>query len=226
MSTALSFEVFGKPVTQGSKAWALWRVAVSEAALSSVRAAGWQRVEGPVVVEVAFTFDRPRKALRSGKYWQVTRSSGVVDHLVRVVIESFTAAGVWRDASNVVDVRATKLTVGDEGALHIPGARIRVVPVPVPAVGSCDPPSQADEDRARHHDEGQAVALDPAAGVPDGRPGAAVQGARDGVDEWFEQGVDGFGKPRDVGHERSSVRSPQDLSRKSASSGASREEVA
>jgi Holliday junction resolvase RusA-like endonuclease len=106
MSAALSFEVVGKPVTQGSKEWA--------------------RVEGPVVVEVAFTFDRPRKALRSGKYWQVTRSSGVVDHLVRVVIESFTAAGVWRDASNVVDVRATKLTVGDEGALSVPGARIVV----------------------------------------------------------------------------------------------------
>jgi hypothetical protein len=32
VSAALSFEVFGKPVTQGSKAWALWRVAVSEAA--------------------------------------------------------------------------------------------------------------------------------------------------------------------------------------------------
>jgi hypothetical protein len=80
----------------------------------------------PSGAAVANFFDRPRKALRSGKYWQVTRSSGVVDHLVRVVIESFTAAGVWRDASNVVDVRATKLTVGDEGALSASGARIVV----------------------------------------------------------------------------------------------------
>lgn len=125
--------VFGKPVTQGSKVrtrWSVrddnaerlrpWREAVKQAALDVV--AGAARLEGPVSVEVVFTFDPPKSAPKSRRCWPITRSSGDVDKLVRAVFDALTDAGVWRDDSQVVRLAAEKAHVGDDGALHIPGA--------------------------------------------------------------------------------------------------------
>lgn len=129
--------VFGKPVTQGSKVrtrWSVrddnaerlrpWREAVKQAALGAL--AGADRLEGPVSVAVVFTFDRPKSAPKSRPCWPVTRSSGDVDKLQRAIFDALTDAGVWRDDSQVIDVRARKVHVGDDGALHIPGAMVTV----------------------------------------------------------------------------------------------------
>ena len=82
--------VYGKPVTQGSKTrtrWGMrddngerlrpWREAVKTAALDAL--AGAPRLEGPVDVDVVFTFDRPKSAPKSRPCRPVTRSSGDVD---------------------------------------------------------------------------------------------------------------------------------------------------
>ena len=55
-----------------------------------------------------------------------TRGSGDVDKLARAVLDALTDAGVWKDDSQVVDLRARKAWVGDEGALSKPGAVIVV----------------------------------------------------------------------------------------------------
>lgn len=137
MADALVVTVFGKPVTQGSKTrtkWGIrddnadrlrpWREAVKQAALDAL--AGRARLEGPVAVEVVFTFDRPKSAPKSRPCWPITRSSGDLDKLQRALFDALTDAGVWRDDSQVIDVRARKVHVGDEGALRIPGAVVAV----------------------------------------------------------------------------------------------------
>jgi hypothetical protein len=124
-----------------------WREAVKQAALDAVGAADptlhpaedlhsvegypsggypWRRLEGPVSVDVVFTFDRPKSAPKSRSCWPITRSSGDVDKLVRAVHDALVDAGVMRDDSQVVRLVAEKLHVGDEGALHIPGAVVTV----------------------------------------------------------------------------------------------------
>lgn len=136
-SEALVITVYGKPVTQGSKVrtrWSVrddnaerlrpWREAVKQAALDALD--GRERLEGPVSVAVTFTFDRPKSAPKSRPCWPITRSSGDVDKLQRAVFDALTDAGVWRDDSQVVRVTADKVHVGDDGALHIPGAVVTV----------------------------------------------------------------------------------------------------
>jgi crossover junction endodeoxyribonuclease RusA len=137
VAEALVVTVFGKPVTQGSKVrtrWSMrddnaerlrpWREAVKQAALDAL--AGAYRLEGPVAVDVLFTFNPPKSAPKSRPCWPITRSSGDVDKLQRAIFDALTDAGVWRDDSQVVDVRARKVHVGDDGALHIPGAVVIV----------------------------------------------------------------------------------------------------
>jgi Holliday junction resolvase RusA-like endonuclease len=137
VAEALVVTVFGKPVTQGSKTrtkWGIrddnadrlrpWREAVKQAALDALNAR--DRLEGPVLVDVVFTFDRPKSAPKSRPCWPITRSSGDLDKLQRALFDALTDAGVWRDDSQVVDVRARKVHVGDDGALRIPGAVVTV----------------------------------------------------------------------------------------------------
>jgi Holliday junction resolvase RusA-like endonuclease len=137
VAEALVVTVYGKPVTQGSKTrtkWGIrddnadrlrpWREAVKQAALDVVPMTG--RIEGPVSVQVVFTFDRPKSAPKSRPCWPITRSSGDLDKLQRALFDALTDAGVWRDDSQVIDVRARKVHVGDDGALHIPGAVVTV----------------------------------------------------------------------------------------------------
>jgi Holliday junction resolvase RusA-like endonuclease len=134
--------VFGRPVTQGSKTRTRygmrddngvrlrpWREAVKTAALDALGgpdSTTWQRLDGPVSVSAAFTFDRPKSAPKSRQCWPTTRSSGDLDKLVRAVFDALTDAGVWRDDSQVVEVSAAKLHVGDSGGLRIPGVVLTV----------------------------------------------------------------------------------------------------
>lgn len=139
VANRLVVTVYGKPVTQGAirslgkgrpsvhaNATTLrpWREAVKHAALDAL--AGRQRLEGPAAVEVVFTFDPPKSAPKTRRTWPITRSSGDVDKLQRAIFDALTDAGVWRDDSQVVAVRAEKVHVGDPGALHIPGVVVSV----------------------------------------------------------------------------------------------------
>ena len=135
---ALSITVYGRPAPQGSKRHvgrgvlveqskrvAPWREAVKHAALAA--AEGHDRIEGPIAVEICFTFDRPKSAPKRRRVWPTTRTSGDVDKLQRAVFDALTDAGIWRDDAQVVDVRARKVHTGDPDApLQVPGAVIRV----------------------------------------------------------------------------------------------------
>ncbi|MBX6386531.1 MAG: RusA family crossover junction endodeoxyribonuclease [Microbispora sp.] len=132
--------VHGVPAPQGSKRHigrgalieqskrvAPWREAVKHAALAAAHPTGFRRLEGPVRCDITFVFDKPKSAPKRRRTWPITRSSGDVDKLQRAVFDALTDAGVMRDDSQVVDVRARKVHTGDPDApLQVPGAVIRV----------------------------------------------------------------------------------------------------
>ncbi len=110
----LTVVAYGRPRPQGSKVrnryggvrddnaekLRPWRQSVAYAALQALD--GRPRIEGPVAVDVCFTFDRPKSAPRSRRVWPITRSSGDLDKLLRAVLDAMTDAGAWRDDSQVV----------------------------------------------------------------------------------------------------------------------------
>jgi Holliday junction resolvase RusA-like endonuclease len=122
---ALVVTVYGRPVTQGgirslgkgrpsvhgnTHRLKPWRESVKQAAFDAL--ADRARLDGPATVDVVFTFDRPKSAPKSRPCWPITHSSGDLDKLVRAIFDALTDAGVWRDDSQVVDVRARKVRVG------------------------------------------------------------------------------------------------------------------
>ncbi|MCW2720491.1 RusA family crossover junction endodeoxyribonuclease [Pseudonocardia sp.] len=139
----LVITVLGRPAPQGSKHATLhkqsgrivtmesskrvkpWREAVKEATTDAIEAAGHQRLEGPVTVEIAFCFDPPKSAPKRRKIWPTTRTSGDLDKLQRAAFDALTDAGAFRDDSQVVHVTADKWHTDDpDSPLSIPGAVI------------------------------------------------------------------------------------------------------
>lgn len=142
----LTFRVHGTPATKGSlkpvprgKHIALieshttskpWREAVKWAALQAIvdregTGAPFATLSGPIVVEVVFTFAKPKSAPKTRRTWPITRKSGDVDKLLRNVFDALADAAVFGDDSQVVATRATKAYVGDpESGLTGPGAEI------------------------------------------------------------------------------------------------------
>ncbi|KAB8196227.1 RusA family crossover junction endodeoxyribonuclease [Nonomuraea phyllanthi] len=127
--------VFGTPAPQGSKRHVgkgvlvesstrlrPWREAVKQAALD-VRE---QTLQGPLSVEIAFTFNKPKSAPKTKVTYPVTRSSGDLDKLCRAVLDALTDAGIMRDDSQVIELIAAKGYAGEDGELDIPGAVIEV----------------------------------------------------------------------------------------------------
>lgn len=151
MNKPLLITVIGKPAPQGSKRFVgngrmiesskrvkPWREAVKEAALDALELCASQtygdpaaavllRLDGPVAVEIAFCFDKPKSAPKRRRTWPVTRSSGDLDKNIRACFDALTEAGAFRDDSQVVTVLAHKYFTDDPGApLSIPGAVIAV----------------------------------------------------------------------------------------------------
>lgn len=154
---AIEIVVYGKPAPQGSKHATLhkqsrrivtmesskrvkpWREAVKYASLHHIGqlaagccgSAACHRLDGPVRVEIAFCFDKPKSAPKTRTTWPVTRTSGDVDKLQRSTFDALTDAGVIRDDSQVIDVHARKLYTDDPACpLSLPGAVIHVQEVP------------------------------------------------------------------------------------------------
>ena len=154
----LIITAYGRPITQGSKvsngarrgvrdanASTLkpWRSTMHEAVLDYMQRPGrtrlWERIDGPVRVELLFCFDRPASHYGTGSNasivkdlaprWPVSRGSGDIDKLARAALDSLVTGGCLLDDSQVVELFARKVWVQDglQNGLRIPGVRITVL---------------------------------------------------------------------------------------------------
>jgi Holliday junction resolvase RusA-like endonuclease len=119
----LHFVVYDSPVTQGSakavvskstnqpiykpaheKELGTWRDAVKKAAREAIEATdGGYPLEGPVVLAVTFTLYKPKNKPKTKPSWpEGTRQD--LDKLLRAVMDAMTAAGVWKDDGQVVEL--------------------------------------------------------------------------------------------------------------------------
>lgn len=153
----ITIRVYGTPAPQGSKRHVgrgvmvesskkvkPWREAVKQAALDLIMVAsdtgqltaGFP-LDGPLLVEFAFTFARPKSHYRTGRNAHLLRDSAPpypavvpdLSKLIRSTEDALTDAGVWTDDSRVVayrDPRKVYAGSADPDALHAPGAVIRV----------------------------------------------------------------------------------------------------
>jgi Holliday junction resolvase RusA-like endonuclease len=137
----LTLEVFGRPAPQGSKRYIggsakqggrfieaskylpAWRKAVTQEAITVIAEERWEKVQGPVELEVTFFLERPATVKRSARPYPVKPPD--IDKMVRAIGDSLTDAGVWEDDSQVVRVIASKF-YDDE---HRPGAVIKITPI-------------------------------------------------------------------------------------------------
>lgn len=137
----LTLEVFGRPAPQGSKRYIggsakqggrfieaskylpAWRKAVTQEALAVIAEERWEKVEGPVELEVSFFLERPATIKQSARPYPIKPPD--LDKLIRGISDSLTDAGVWQDDSQVVKVIAAKYYDDD----HKPGAVITITPI-------------------------------------------------------------------------------------------------
>lgn len=108
----------------------VWRAEIVAAAMVAKVKAGWGPANGPVVVDLVFYLPRPKAHYGSGRNAGVLKDSSPAvpttkpdgDKLTRAALDALTTAAVYRDDSQVVDVRARKrFADGRE-----PGARVTV----------------------------------------------------------------------------------------------------
>ena len=129
--TGVTFFVAGVPVPQGSKTGYVvkgravladangkklkpWRNEVARIARASW--ADRAQMAGPVRVEVIFVFARPKTVRRERPSVKPD-----LDKTVRAILDSLTAAGIWRDDAQVTDLSAQKVY----GAA--PGAHVTII---------------------------------------------------------------------------------------------------
>lgn len=155
----LIITVYGAPAPQGSKSAFRnqhtgriqqvesskkvkpWREAVKHAALDAIGRPGdaWRQppLDGALVVDMVFTFARPRSHYRTGRNNWLLRdnapprpiSAPDLSKLVRSTEDALTDAAVWVDDARVTEYgRLVKVWANgaDQDALDRPGAVIRV----------------------------------------------------------------------------------------------------
>lgn len=147
----LTITVHGLPAPQGSKRHVghgvmiesskhvkPWRDAVRSDAVTAVRALGddWPgRLDGPLLVDMVFTFARSKGHYRTGRNAHLLRDgaptwpSGKPDlsKLARSTEDALKDAGVYADDARIVEYgRLAKVYPGDPDALATPGAVIRI----------------------------------------------------------------------------------------------------
>jgi Holliday junction resolvase RusA-like endonuclease len=143
----LSLQVLGEPVGQGNlrhlgkgrpaihqnkERLLPWREQVQHAAeqeIADTIHAGRFPIDGePVAIDVTFTVRKPVSAPKRRQTWPITRPD--TDHLLRAIGDALTAAGVWRDDSQLVEIGARKVYPGEHTqALHVPGVVVYVYTV-------------------------------------------------------------------------------------------------
>lgn len=90
-----------------------------------------ETIEGPVCVDLAFYFERPKSHLNgSGSLRKGQSTSHIVkpdlDKLVRAILDAGTDGLVWHDDAQVVRLTASKQYVQASGAEALPGVRVKV----------------------------------------------------------------------------------------------------
>ncbi len=140
--SALSFDIVGTPVPQGSKrvvssagrsgrAWVIdtndktlrpWRATVAAAAKAAIPD-GWDTAASYAMF-ATFSFPRPKshygaRGVLPSRAGTDHRQKPDVDKLLRAVMDSLTDAGVWRDDSQVCVVAARKEWTTDAGRLAV-----------------------------------------------------------------------------------------------------------
>jgi Holliday junction resolvase RusA-like endonuclease len=136
----LTLEVFGRPAPQGSKRYLggnraqggrfieaskylpAWRKAMTEAALIAIEEQGWERLSGPVEVDVTFYLERPTTVTVKARPWPIKPPD--LDKLVRS-LDGLTDAGVWDDDGQMVVLRASKVYADTRE----PGASIKITAI-------------------------------------------------------------------------------------------------
>lgn len=128
MST-LRFDVDGIPKPKGSLKHVghgrlveqvdnkAWKRAVTISAATFRDMDGWETATGPISVRLIFTI--PRVASARKRPWPITRSSGDVDKLSRLVLDALTDAQIMGDDSQVVQLIAGKQYGDTPGATII-----------------------------------------------------------------------------------------------------------
>ena len=140
----LRFYVPGKPIPQGSKRWLPnhrmveankdlrpWRATVTSYALQARHAQQHTTYEGPVLLNLHFTFARPKAHYRTGKHAGLLKTNAPVymtntpdvDKLARSIADAITDARVWRDDSQIAVMTAVKM-YGEQ-----PGVTVEVQPL-------------------------------------------------------------------------------------------------
>jgi Holliday junction resolvase RusA-like endonuclease len=137
-----TFQVYGEPAPQGSKK-ALpnprdpqrpfvvddnkpqlksWRAETVAAAQEL-----WEGppMDGPLRLEVRFTFARPASAKR---WWRLKRTKPDIDKLCRAMMDALTSARVITDDARVADLRALKVLAAPDGSTPI-GATVRITEI-------------------------------------------------------------------------------------------------
>jgi len=81
----------------------------------------------PVAADITLTVPKPKSAPKTRRTWPITRFSTDIDHHARAVLDSLSAAGVFGDDSQVVELTIRKVYPGEHPqALDGPGAHIRI----------------------------------------------------------------------------------------------------
>lgn len=111
-----------------------WRAQVQEGAEQAIAAWKVLRTEptpplpGPVGLGVYFTMKKPVSAPKKKTTYPISRPD--VDKLIRAVMDSLCAAGMYRDDSQVVWLETKKVFPGEDiHALHVPGVVVEVYDV-------------------------------------------------------------------------------------------------
>lgn len=113
-------------LVESSKALKPWRTLVTNQARRA-KPKGFTPYAGAVRVEVVFRFPRPNGHYGTGRNAGTLKPSAPEHHItkpdidktLRAILDALTAAGIYRDDSQVVDVRTTKGYAPDDttGAL-------------------------------------------------------------------------------------------------------------
>ena len=88
-------------------------------------------IDGPVCVDLAFYFERPKSHLNGSGGLRKGYGSGHtvkpdLDKLVRAILDAGTDGLVWHDDAQVVRLTATKQYTESGGAEALPGVRVKV----------------------------------------------------------------------------------------------------
>lgn len=105
-ATAVISKSTGKPIykPQHESGLNTWRDAVKKAAREAIDlSSDPYPLEGPVVLAVTFTLYKPKSRPKTRPTWPEGKKDDI-DKLLRAVMDAMTAAGVWKDDGQVVEL--------------------------------------------------------------------------------------------------------------------------